>query len=109
MMPRTGAITFEIESNTQYGRQMEVVAPDYRRFPVRLTIPAPEGAFDRQQKLSIRDEQGKAATCQARPFVYWPDQTVRVWEVWMPLDLSPGQRRAYAAQVGSTRKPQANN
>jgi hypothetical protein len=106
MKPRS--FPFQIRSNYTYGAAMKPSGSNYRDFPVRLSIPAPEGAYAPRQPMVIRDETGKAAAASITPFLHWPDGSVRAWEVWMPVTLDLVESRRYTLKPAAKQSSEFN-
>jgi len=103
-MPSNTAFSFLLESNYRY----ETVEPryygvrEYLDFPVRVYMPAPEGACMPGDRMELRDGGGQAAPCLARPLLLWPDGSVRVWDVWFPASLRRTEKFTYTLQKGDS-------
>jgi len=93
---------FLLESNYRY----ETVEPrvygarEYGGFPVRVCMPAPAGAGRPGDRMELRDADGGVTPCLARPLLFWPDGSVRVWDVWFPANLRRTEKHAYTLQQG---------
>lgn len=64
----------------------------YSQFPVRLSLPQAPGRCGAADELSLCDINGNTMAMHVRPFLFWPDGSVRVYELWFPLSLARGQR-----------------
>ncbi|MBI2193451.1 MAG: glycoside hydrolase family 127 protein [Planctomycetes bacterium] len=95
-------LSFEIRSNYQLGISLiPWGASSYRRFPVRLSLPAPPCAHHPDQALELWAESGERVPSEIRPFILWPDGSVRAWEVWFPADLNLGEKKRYTLKPRS--------
>jgi hypothetical protein len=75
----------------------------YRDFPVRLSLPAPEGKYRPDDRLALRDQRGRTLPAVIRPMTQWPDGSVRVWELFFAADMDQGERRAFEVIRGGSR------
>src|SRR5690606_3744074 len=92
-------IALEVEANQGY---LDFEGPQaYRDFPLRFSLPLPEGACSADEKISMRVRGGSAVACDARPFLCWPDGSVRVRDIALPVTLSRGEKRIYEIAPGS--------
>src|SRR5690606_38011377 len=89
----------EVEANRSYLDFDS--AREYRGFPTRFSVPLPQGACAADQALELRDADGRSLPSTARPFVFWPDGSVRVWELWFPLHLARDRKMRLEVHRGS--------
>lgn len=90
---------FRVDSNymfAPYGDR-HIGATHYVDFPMRVSIPAGQGTFLPEDRLAVREagELARVAHSSIKPMHLWPDGSVRVWEVWMPVSLKRGQSRDF--------------
>ena len=97
---KTVSFPFEIRANYQYGGYLTPAGANYRQFPIRVSIPVPEGACRPDQALELCDEYGAILPARVRPFLHWPDGSVRVYEVWFYADLKIKEQRQLTLQLG---------
>lgn len=94
-------IPIEIRSNYEFGIHGVEHGANYRRFPLRFSVPTAEGAISPEQRFEIRDATGKLIPSLIRPFIQWPAGSARAWEVWLPLDLDLTTQQDYVMQVAA--------
>jgi hypothetical protein len=85
--------SFEVVANQGY---TDFDGPQaYEGVPARVSVPMKQGACGADETLVVKDERGKAVTAVVRPFLFWPDGSVRVLEVWVGVNLKRGERAEY--------------
>lgn len=90
-------LSFRIESNyawMAYGSR-RAGATEYRDFPVRLSVPVPRGAFTPKDRLEVRGHAGAPAPAGVTPMLLYPDGSVRIWQVVMPLTLKREETQSF--------------
>src|SRR5688500_18125064 len=76
-------------------------ATRYVLHPVRIAVPVAEGKLRADDALVVRDPDGKAVPAIVRPSLAWPDGSVRIAEVWLPLNLRQGERLFFTLTRGA--------
>jgi len=104
MKPKNILASFEIEANQGYA---DFDGPaQYHGFPVRLSVPLRAKSAGTSDSFQVRNAAGKVVRAVARPFVQWPDGSVRLLEVWLAADLPRGASHRYTlVRAGSSAKP----
>jgi len=98
-------LTFTVDSNYYAYGYKAIGATEYDEFPVRVSVPAAEGRFSPDDHLEVRDRDGETAPGIVQPLCLWPDGSVRVWEVWMPVTLK--RRESLSFALGPARSASA--
>src|SRR4051812_48618297 len=90
MKSKNPLASFEVESNQGYS---DFDGPaQYQDFPTHLSLPLPSGACAPDESLEVRDRDRKTIPSIVRPFVRWPDGSVRVFDIWFPLAQARGHK-----------------
>jgi hypothetical protein len=90
--------SFELYSNYQYGAYLTPAGANYRQFPVRVSIPVAASASRPDRPLELCDDRGGIVPARIRPFLHWPDGSVRAYEVWFHADLKLQERRSFTVR-----------
>jgi hypothetical protein len=92
--------SFEVVANQGY---TEFDGPQaYEGFPARVSLPMAQGEWKGDEALVVKDGKGKPVTAVVRPFLRWPDGSVRVWEVWLSVNMKRGERATYGLHLAKT-------
>jgi len=76
-------------------------AKTYHDFPVRLSMPSPEGLYSPGDALELHDADGQVVSSVIRPLINWADGSVRVWEVWFPANVKRMETARYSIHRAS--------
>lgn len=94
---------FEVQANQTY---LDFEGPQaYEGVPVRLSVPLGQGVCRGDETLVVKDAHGALVPAAVKAFVCWPDSSVRLWEVWLGMNLKRGEKARFTAHVADAPGP----